>query len=131
MTNAGKKITLMENLYGRGHPFDIEIPLAVNKKIISGRYSKIIYKVVRDLYERKEINRHDYFNFESKADSPAMQNFRDMYLSFFLLLTEHDDAYYLESYLRWLLHYNRELGGTVKNWAPEVEKMVKEAIRPR
>ena len=41
------------------------------------------------------------------------------------------DAYYLEAYLQWLLHYNREPGGTVKKIAPEVEKLVQEAIKLR
>ena len=54
-----------------------------------------------------------------------------MFLSFLLLLTEHDDSFYLDAYLQWLLQYNRELGGTVIKLAPEVEKLVQEAIRVR
>ena len=130
-TNSGKNIKLMSNLYGTGFPFKIDIPPEVNKKCVLVRHTAIIDRIVTDLYNRKEINFHDYANEYSKAKSPDMQNFRDMYLSFLLSLTEHDDAYYLEAYLMWLLHYNRQLGGTVKNLAPEVEKMVKEAIAVR
>ena len=50
-----------------------------------------------------------------------------MFLSFLLLLTGHDDAFYLEAYLQCLFQHNRDLG----KLAPEVEKFVKEAIAVR
>ena len=119
-------------MYGIGFPRNKPDDFSeINKKCVLERCGNIIYRIVEDLYERKEINYNEIANSTNAKESPEMQNFRDMYLSFFLLLTEHDDAYYLESYLQWLLHYNRELGGTIKKLAPEVEKLVKEAIRPR
>lgn len=124
-TKAGKKIFIPANWAG-GMFSKLDPYSETSRNIIIYRIFSISSEVGQELLDSKQVDR--FWAEVGEKRTKAAKNFNRMQVAFFRSLDKKEDAYSFGAFMRWLINYNNELGGTIENIHPTVYNMMERVI---